>query len=68
MSEQSWQQEPVLLALSILLQSMKQGNFEQARQESQTINRCLAMGQSPDPKLLADMLLDITGVKNEKEK
>lgn len=56
-----WRTEPVLLSLSILLQSLGRGNFEQARQETQTINRCLAVGASPDPVLLARMLRDLIG-------
>lgn len=56
-----WRAEPVLLSLSILLQSLGRGNFEQARQETQTINRCLAVGASPDPVLLARMLRDLIG-------
>jgi len=58
---EDWRHDPVLLAVSVLLQSLGRGNYEQARQETQTINRCLAMGQSPNPVLLSCMLRDLIG-------
>jgi hypothetical protein len=44
------------------MQSMWDGNFEQARQETQTVNRCLAMGQKPDKWLLRKMILEVWDV------
>lgn len=58
---EDWYHDPVLLAVSVLLQSLGRGNYEQARQETQTINRCLATGASPDPSLLSCMLRDLIG-------
>lgn len=59
--EEDWRTVPVLLSLSILLQSLGRANYEQARQETQTINRCLALGASPNPVLLSCMLRDLIG-------
>jgi hypothetical protein len=55
-----WRHNPLLLSLAILIQSLRKPNFEQARQETQTINRLLATGVIAQAHLVDDMLRSIT--------
>jgi len=54
-----WRQNPMLSALHNLITSLNKGNFEDARQETQTINRCLATGVVCNSEELDDCLFDL---------